>query len=238
MMDYEFDEMSEKRKSTKNKLILKIFPYIQKQGFSLLKMDDAAKYMDISKATMYKYFASKDEIIECLVEQCVNYTTKLEFEEVPQKLTSVQSSRPSHEDLMLYGESFNKAFKLSIKMAFYLSDVFLQDINIVYPNLSATLSQAVEQCQKRLIAYFDNGMELGVFHRMNSGILLIQLDVVLRRLLDSKLLMQHNMTLKQAMLDFYLAFKYQVFNEEWIHEDQVGIETYISEMIFKNFTSE
>ncbi len=48
MMDSELEQMSEKRKSTKDKLILKILPYIQKQGFSLLKMDDAAKYMDIS----------------------------------------------------------------------------------------------------------------------------------------------------------------------------------------------
>jgi AcrR family transcriptional regulator len=236
MSDWEVDQMSEKRKSTKDKLIHKILPYVQKQGFSLLKMDDAAKYMDISKATMYKYFASKDEIIECLVEQCVNYTAKLAFEEAPQKLTPAQLLRPTHEDLMLYGETFAKAFKISIKMAFYLTDVFLQDLNTAYPDLSATLSQAVERCQKRFIVYLDNGMELGVFHRMNSGILLIQLDVVLRRLLDPKLLMLHNMTLKQALLDFYQAIKHQIFNEEWIHEDQVGIESYINEMIIKKLS--
>jgi AcrR family transcriptional regulator len=236
MMDCEFDQMSEKRKSTKDKLILKLLPYIQKQGFTLLKMDDAAKYMDISKATMYKYFASKDEIVECLVEQCVNYTEKIIFEEATQKLTPAQVSRPSNEDMMLYGETFAKAFKQSIKMAFYLSDVFLQDLNTAYPDLSATLSQAVEQCQKKLIAYLDIGMELGIFHRLNSGILLIQLDVVLRRLLDPKLLMLHNMTFKQALLDFYQAIKHQIFKEEWIHEDQAGIESFISEMIIKKLS--
>jgi AcrR family transcriptional regulator len=233
MIDCEFDEMSEKRKSTKDKLIFKILPYVQKQGFSLLKMDDAAKFMDISKATMYKYFASKDEIIECLVEKCVNYTANLELEEAPQQ---VQLLHPSHDDMMLYGETFAKVFKQSIKMAFYLSDVFLQDLNTAYPDLSVTLSQAVERCQKRLIAYLDRGMELGVFHRLNSGILLIQLDVVLRKLLDPKLLMLHNMTLKQALLDFYNAIKHQIFNEKWIHEDQVGIESFISEMIIKKLS--
>jgi AcrR family transcriptional regulator len=236
MIDCEFDEMSEKRRSTKDKLIFKILPYVQKQGFSLLKMDDAAKFMDISKATMYKYFASKDEIIECLVEKCVNYTANLELEEAPQKLTPAQLSRPSHEDLMHYGETFAKAFKLSIKMAFYLSDVFLQDLNTAYPDLSVTLSQAVERGQKKLIAYLDRGMELGVFHRLNSGILLIQLDVVLRKLLDPKLLMLHNMTLKQALLDFYQAIKHQIFKEEWIHEEQAGIESFISEMIIKKYS--
>jgi AcrR family transcriptional regulator len=238
MLEYDSDNMSEDRKLTKNKLILKILPYVQKQGFISLKMDDAAKYMDISKATMYKYFASKDEIIECLVACCVNYTTKLVLEEAPQKLSPAQVLHPLHENLMLYGETFAKAFKLSIKMAFYLSDLFLQDLNSVYPNLSATLSQAVEQCQKKLIDYLDSGMDLGVFHRMNSGILLIQLDVVLRRILDPKLLMLHNMTLKQALLDYYQAMKHQIFKEEWIHEDQAGIESFISEMIIKKLSYE
>jgi hypothetical protein len=137
---------------------------------------------------------------------------------------------------MLYGETFAQSFKQLIKMAFYLTDVFLQDLNTAYPDLSATLSQAVERHQKKLIAYLDIGMELGVFHRMNSGILLIQLDVVLRKLLDPKLLMLHNMTLKQALLDFYHAIKHQVFNEEWIHEDQVGMELFINEMIIKKLS--
>jgi AcrR family transcriptional regulator len=238
MIDSEFDEMSEKRKTTKDKLIIKILPYIQKKGFSLCKMDDAAKYMDISKATMYKYFTSKDEIVECLVEYYVNYTANLVLEEAPQKLTPAQLARPSYEDLMRYGETFAKAFKLSIKMAFYLTDVFLQDLNTAYPNLSATLSQSVERCQKKLIAYLDSGIELGVFHRMNSRIILIQLDVVLRRLLDPKLLMLHNMTLKQALLDFYQAMKHQILKEEWIHEDQAGIEPFISEMIIKKLSND
>jgi AcrR family transcriptional regulator len=238
MLDCEVDQMLEKRKAIKEKLILKILPYVQKQGFSLLKMDDAAKYMDISKATMYKYFDSKDEIIECLVEQCVSYTSKLVFEEAPQVLSAVQLSQPSHEALLHYGETFARAFKISLKMAFYLTDAFLHDLNTAYPDLSATLSEAVERCQKNLVAYLDSGMELGVFHRMNPGILLIQLDVVLRSLLDPKLLMLHNMTLKQALLDFYQAIKHQIFNEKWIHEDQVGIEPFINAMIMKKLSND
>jgi AcrR family transcriptional regulator len=236
MLDFEVDQMLEKRKATKEKLILKILPYVQKQGFNILKMDDAAKYMDISKATMYKYFDSKDEIIECLVKQCMNYTEKLTFEEAPQELTPIDLSQPSHEALMHYGETFAKVFKISLKMAFFLTDALLLDLNTTYPDLSATLSQAEERRQKKFMAYLDRGMELGVFRRINSGILLIQLDVVLRRLLDPKLLMLHNMTLKQALLDFYQAIKHQIFNEKWIHADQVGIESFINEMIMKKLS--
>jgi AcrR family transcriptional regulator len=238
MMDCETDQMSEKRKSTKTKLILKILPFVQKHGFSAIKMDDAAKYMDISKATMYKYFSSKDDIIECLVEKCVNYTESLMFEVDPYNLIPANETLPSHEALKLYGESFAKVFKQSFKMAFYLSDILLQDLNTAYPDLSAALSQAVERCQMRLVAYMNRGMELGVFHQMNSEIILIQMDVVLRRLLDPKLLLQHNMTLKQALLDFYQAMRLQLFEEKWLHEEQNLIEPFICEMIIKKLSYE
>ncbi len=38
-----------------------------------MKIDEIAKYMDISKATLYKRFSSKDEIIEAVVEDFMNY---------------------------------------------------------------------------------------------------------------------------------------------------------------------
>lgn len=41
----------------------KIKPIIRKTKFSQLKVDDLAKYMDISKVTLYKHFSSKDDII-------------------------------------------------------------------------------------------------------------------------------------------------------------------------------
>ncbi|WP_052350507.1 TetR/AcrR family transcriptional regulator [Paenibacillus gorillae] len=237
MMDCEgFDEAEAKKQTNKLKFIIKILPYIQKNGFNSLKMDDAAKYMDISKATMYKYFSSKDEIIESLVFQSVNYIDQLLLEEIPSKLTA--QSEPTHREMMLYGETFNITFKISMKLAYYLSDALLDDLNNTYPELAAKLAEGLERCRKKLMSYYDSGMELGVFHPLNSRILLIQQDAVFRELLDPKLLMLHNMTLKQALLDFYQAMKCQVFKEQWIHEDQPGIEPFINEFILKKFSNE
>ena len=56
-----------------NTYINKIKPVIRKTSFSQLKIDEIAKYMDISKATLYKRFSSKDEIIEAVVEDFMNY---------------------------------------------------------------------------------------------------------------------------------------------------------------------
>ncbi|WP_168122843.1 TetR/AcrR family transcriptional regulator [Paenibacillus sp. HB172176] len=238
MADNVLDPTCEKRKLLKEKLVLKLLPSIQKQGFSLLKMDDAAKHMDISKATMYKYFASKDDIISCLVRQCAEFIIDQMLEEAPRKFTEEQLSNPSDEDRRLYCESFAVVFKLTTKLTYYLTDAFLQDLGTAYPDLSAELSQSVDKFQKKLIAYLESGMELGVFNRLNATLLLIQLDVVLRKLLDPKLLMLHNMTLKQALLDFYIAMKHQVFNEKWLLRGTDEIEPFIDKMILKMLSSD
>ena len=46
-----------------NTYINKIKPVIRKASFSQLKIDEIAKYMDISKATLYKRFLRKMKLL-------------------------------------------------------------------------------------------------------------------------------------------------------------------------------
>ncbi|MFH5181673.1 TetR/AcrR family transcriptional regulator [Paenibacillus sp. TAB 01] len=43
-----------------------------------MKMDDIAKYMDVSRATMYKHFSSKEDVVEGVVRMFVDFIEKLE----------------------------------------------------------------------------------------------------------------------------------------------------------------
>lgn len=215
----------------REKLVMRLMPYVQKHGFSTLKMDEAAKYMDISKATMYKYFASKDEIAECIIDKFAMFVSNQMLSEAPPALSPEPLSRPSAEELKYYNESFAQAFKLTIKLSFYLTDVLLQDLSATYPNLSAKLAQAVELCKSKLADYFDSGIQLGVFFPINTRIYLTQVDLVFRKLWDPKWLMLHNLTLKQALMDFYKMMKHQVFYEKWIDEDDSAVSLYFDNLI-------
>jgi AcrR family transcriptional regulator len=235
MSEADCDPLSLKRE----KLLVRLIPYIQKQGVSQLKMEDAAKCMDISKATMYKYFDSKDEIVGCLLERYVRYLSNLILLEAPQKLPTEKLSQPSEEEMKIYNESFAKAFKLMIKQTFFLTDILLQDLNGSYPQLSARLAQAVDQFQKKLVAYFDSGIEFGVFYPIvNTQIYLVQMDLMIRKLLDPKWLMMQNMTLKQALMDFYKVMKHQIFYEKWIRDDDSEIGAYFDKLIMEKLSYE
>lgn len=221
------DPLLEKRE----KLVVRLMPYVHKHGFSLLKMDEVAKYMDISKATMYKYFASKEEIAECLIDKFVVYVSNQMLSEAPPTLSPEPLAQPSAEALKFYNESFAKAFKLTIKLSFYLTDILLQDLNATYPALSAKLAQAVELCKSKLADYFESGVQLGVFYPINTRIYLTQLDLVFRKIMDPKWLMLQNITMKQALMDFYKMIKHQVFYEKWMDEDDTAVGIYCDNMI-------
>lgn len=227
MSEAECDPLLEKRE----KLVMRLMPYVQKHGFSALKMDDAAKYMDISKATMYKYFASKTEIAECIIDKFVLFVSDQMLAEAPPALSSEPLSQPSAEALKFYNESFARAFKLTIKLSFYLTDVLVQDLNGTYPDLSAKLASAVELCKSKLADYFDSGIALGVFYPIHPRMYLTQVDLVFRKLADPKWLMLQNLTMKQALMDFYKTMKHQVFYEKWMDEDDTAMEAYFDKLI-------
>ncbi|EFM11050.1 transcriptional regulator, TetR family [Paenibacillus curdlanolyticus YK9] len=227
MSEIDCDPLFEKRE----KLVMRLMPYVNKHGFSSLKMDDAAKYMDISKATMYKYFSSKTEIAECLIEKFVLYVSNQMLAEAPPTMSPEPLSQPSAEERKFYNESFARAFKLTVKLSFYLTDVLLQDLNATYPDLSVKLAQAVDLCKNKLADYFNSGIAIGVFYPINARIYLTQVDLVFRKLLDPKWLMLQNMTMKQALMDFYKMIKHQVFYEKWMDDDDSSIEAYFDALI-------
>ncbi|WP_338552222.1 TetR/AcrR family transcriptional regulator [Paenibacillus sp. KS-LC4] len=211
----------EKRKKTIQKLIIKIIPVIQKNGFSTLKMDDAAKYMDISKATMYKYFASKDEIIEAVVDRYVAYISEM-----------VQAW--SQTDTRSYVHSFDKVFQQSLLIAVYLSDIFLQELGSLYPELYDRLSNEVEVRNEQVCAFFDSGMSNDVFQRLNPVLLLIQMDTMLRKMIDQKLLMLHHLSLKQALSDYYEVMRHQILKTEFISlEHNSEMDLFLNQMVQK-----
>ena len=106
---------------------IKIKPIIRKTSFSQLKIDEIAKYMDISKATLYKRFSSKDEIIEAVVEDFMNYL--------------LEGDADNQDESMSFTERFQKTFIHSLKCVTYISDV-LQDLKEAYPHLSDQLVAA------------------------------------------------------------------------------------------------
>jgi len=194
------DNAKSHQEEMRNKLLIKLIPTIRKKGFQTLRMDEIAKYMDVSKATMYKYFASKEDIIEGVVNSFVQYINELTV----QSLDTVQS----------FDNKFQELFEQSILLTAYISDTFLDELKVMYPDLYNSLKKAMKRREDQISAIYQEGKEKGIFNDVNERLIFLQGDVLVRAMLDMKFLMLHNMTLNQVLLDYYKLIKLQLFKAE------------------------
>lgn len=104
-----------------NHYMNKIKPIVRKTKFSQLRIDDIAKYMDISKVTLYKHFSSKEDIIEQVVDYEVEYLQ--------------QADLVVNDDSLSFVDRFQQTFLQSVLCVAYISDLFLQDLKDFYPTL-------------------------------------------------------------------------------------------------------
>jgi AcrR family transcriptional regulator len=186
--------------------INKIKPIIRKTRFSQLKIDDIAKYMDISKVTLYKHFSSKDEIIEQVVEYGVNYLQ--------------QADADVNDDSVSFIERYQKTFLQSLICVIYFSDLFLQDLKEYYPHLFETIAVAQQNRNTNLQTFFESGMDKEIFNTIHAMLSLVQDDATLRRIMEPTFSIQwYDLTLKQAVMEFYKMKRYQVIRPE--HLDSV-----------------
>lgn len=202
-----------------NHYLNKIKPIVRKTKFSQLRIDDIAKYMDISKVTLYKHFSSKDDIIEQVVEYEIQYLQ--------------QADLVVNDDSLSYVDRFQKTFLQSLLCVVYISDLFLQDLKEFYPTLYDKLVLAQQNRNKNLQAFFETGMDRKVFNRMNPMLPLIQDDATLRRIMEPNFSIQwYDLTLKQAIIEYYKMKQYQMIRPEHLDAiDDSNFESQVAEIL-------
>lgn len=207
-----------KKLENQKSYIDKIKPVLRKSRFSQINMDDMARHMDISKVTLYKYFSSKDEIIEMFVDHCVEFLRNADGELLNEEVP--------------FAKRFQKTYEQSLKCVIYVPDILLQDLREVYPALFDKLFMAQQTRYKNLQRFLESGMDHGEFNRINAMLFIVQDEVVLRHIVDPAFSIQYDLTLKQSLLDFYTLKKYQIFKPELLAKaDDTELEEHITQII-------
>ncbi|MFB5676869.1 TetR/AcrR family transcriptional regulator [Paenibacillus terreus] len=190
---------SDKKYETRAKLIYKLLPYLRKNGLQSVRMDEIAKVMEISRATLYKYFSTKDEIIGFIVDGFIEYMN----EQTIYPLDSDQS----------FGTRFQQIFEQSVSLVEYFTDIFLKELETSYPDRYDRLNEAMKQREQLVLAFYEEGTQKGIFNDIN-GKLLIKQDEILRGMFNVKYLMTNQLTVQQILIDYYKLKKIQLFKPE------------------------
>ncbi|WP_227793588.1 TetR/AcrR family transcriptional regulator [Paenibacillus guangzhouensis] len=192
--------LSQQDKS-KIKLLKKLISSVMKDGFQNLRMDDIAKHMDVSRATMYKHFSSKEEVIEGVVGVFVDYINELEDPQL-------------ENDEKSFGIWFQQLFEQSISLVGKISDVFLKDLQSAYPDLYDLLKGTLNKREQQTLKFYQFGKDKGIFNQINEKFILLQDDVLLREIINIKYLLYNQISIQQVLQDYYQFKKVQLFKPE------------------------
>lgn len=187
----------QKKQQQREKLIMKVLSHLRDYEFIHMNMEEMAKLMGISRATLYKYFANKEEIFENFTEGLITYFEQHEVEELSER--NVESL-------------FQLIFEQSTSLALLVPDSFMEQFAIVYPAMHDRLYRTIQQRNERVKDFYRAGMEQNLFKKVNPQLLVAQ-QQLFETLFDTKFLMQNELTVEQALWDFYNLQKQQLFKE-------------------------
>ncbi|MGQ7889817.1 TetR/AcrR family transcriptional regulator [Paenibacillus sp. WC2504] len=185
----------------KTKLLKKLIVSVIRDGFLHLKMDDIAKYMDVSRATMYKRFSSKEDVIDGVVRIIVDYIERLE-------------ERNDNEDESYFGLWFQQLFEQSVSLIEFITDVFMKDLQASYPDLYNMLKDVLRKREEHSLRFYRLGIDKGIFNKINGKFILLQDDLLLHEVTSVKYLLYNQTTIKEVLHDYYQLKKMQLFKAD------------------------
>lgn len=188
-----------KNYTEKDDLMIKIAVVIRQRGVNILKIDDFTKYMDISKATFYKYFKDKNDVVNCFVEKYIE--SSINFNE--------------YEDNTLLDKDLYFLIFQKILYQFTVgSQIFLNDIKELYSDLWEKIQLSIFKRNENIVKIYQNSIEAKILENVNPNLLVLQDEVFFSQITQNNFLVTRNLTIQQAIEDYFYLRVNQLFIEK------------------------
>jgi AcrR family transcriptional regulator len=170
--------------------------YLQ-YGLGKFTMDKIAKKLNISKATLYKYFSSKDEIVDAVVQFKIQEI--ITFEDL------------LVDDNIDFSERFFEIIKTASIMLAEISGQFLHDTKIKHPELFIKMDAFSDRALYAAEKFYQQGIETGVLNDIDPKILALTDKMFIQAVSNPKFLQEHNISVKEAFDNYFLMKSKGIF---------------------------
>lgn len=178
-----------KRPDKQIEIIEKLTDFFKENRLSENNMDQVAAYLNKSKATIYKYFRSKEEMVDLLITHKIKSIAQFAF--------------ILRDDKIDFFKRYQKSYQLLSNNIADIPNELLIDIQELYPAIYQKIELLIQTAVAELKAYYEKGIELGIFNKLNANIL-AQNDLMFFQLLtDPQFLIDQGLSMDQAFKDFY-----------------------------------
>jgi AcrR family transcriptional regulator len=166
----------------------------EETGLKNITMDDVAKKLGISKATIYNHFKSKDEIVQTAVAQILNKVRRYE-----EFLNDVSQN---------YIKRYYKAIRFYVHQISGISPGLVSDVEDLYPEMWQYIKMFREQFGFVLSNYYEEGKKRGYFKKDLDLNMMVSMDRwFIETILSTNYLKEKEVTIDEAF-DQYFKIKF------------------------------
>jgi len=182
------------------KWLADVMPYFYKNGMRKPTMDDIAEHLNLSKATIYNYYSSKEDLIH----------DALWF-----KLVELQKFRD-----LLFDESVEFTERYYLGAQFFtkslkgMSALYLEDLKNYFPKTWADVDLFREKSAENIKTYYQAGIDKGVFRNFNVDVMAATDLFFFDMMIDAKFLRKHDITVEEAFAQYFKMKFYGVLVTE------------------------
>lgn len=177
----------------RRELAMALLPALNGEGISKLTMDDIAQRLGKSKATIYKYFPSREELFDLALSS---------------KLEQIQGFVPILGDAEKpYAERYQEALAHLSTSLTDVSAKFLGDIRRDFPALWAKISLFQNMATMVLRNFYQEGLDNKITNEIHPSILVLSDQILFNAMLDQTFLEANGLTLGEAF-EHYFQMKF------------------------------
>ena len=155
--------------------------------------------MDISKATFYKYFKDKNDVVNCFVNRFIR--DFIDFAEYSDKT-------------LLDKDLYYTIFQKILFQHTFGSQLFFNDIKELYSDLWEKIQLAIIKRNENIIKIYKNSIEAKILEDVNPNLLVIQDEVFFSQITQNNFLITRNITIQQVINDYFTLRVNQIFIEK------------------------
>ena len=195
--------INKKRKplnTKQQKWLGEVMPYFYENGMRKPTMDDIAEHLNLTKATIYNYYSSKEDLIH----------DALWF-----KLVELQKFRDLlFDDSIEFTERYYKGAQFFTKSLKGMSALYLEDLKNYFPKTWAAVDLFREKSAENIKTYYQAGINKGVFRDFNVDMMAETDLFFFDMMIDAKFLRKNNITVEEAFAQYFKMKFYGVLAVE------------------------
>ena len=178
-----------RNEAKREKWIQACIKHFEETGIRNITMDDVAAKLDISKATIYNHFKSKDEIVQTAVAMLLNKVRR--YEEF------------LNDESLPFLRRYYLAMRYYAQQLTSISPILVKDVRELYPDMWEYVEMFRNQFVFVIGKYYEEGMRRGFFKDVDINIMVGTDRWFLDALLNTNFLAEHNLSLDHAFKEYF-----------------------------------